>query len=304
MFPRNIDNTIREAFVICPEKMRRAHIEDLSPVNPSVHLHAGGAMAAGLEAVRRAFYERGLAADEARELGDAELVKFWGDFDPPSASYKTLEGMREALRYYFDVWQLGTDPLVPKNIEWRFQIPIPGLIHPDDGGPLYYVGRSDAPGELSGMYVIEDDKTASSLGDSWSKQWDLDSQFTGYVWAAQQTGLMPIGGPGPVLIRGISILKPKVSKAGVYDRATSFGHAQSLVYRPQWMVDRWLRQLVRDVARMRDAYMNNEWDFALHKNACAAYGGCTFKDLCLSQDPEAWVPVNFTKRKWDPLAAV
>lgn len=301
MFPDCIDNTIREAFFVCPVKARRAYFEDLAPIAQSVHLQAGGAMAAGLEAVRRAFFERRAEPGVAMAEGVAALTAFWGDFNPPAAAYKTLPNMIEALRYYFDVWPLGVDPLVPKDIEWSFKIPIPGLTHPDHGGPIYATGRSDAPGELSGMYVIEDDKTASSLGASWAAQWDLDSQFTQYVWAAQQLGKMPKNDPGGVLVRGVSILKPKVDKAGNYNRAESFGHSQALVYRPPWMVERWLEQFIRDVKRMIYAYLNNQWDYALHKNACAAYGGCSFKDLCLSAEPERWIPVNFTKRKWNPL---
>ena len=301
-FPKHIDNTIREAFVVCPVKARRAYIEDLAPIQHSVHLHAGGAFAAGLEAARRAFYERGLPPAEALALGDAALVAFYGDFEPPSMSDKTLPNMREALHYYFECWPLESDTLQPKHIEWRFQHPIPDVTHPDDQGPIYYVGRSDAPGLLAGEYTIEDDKTASSLGSTWMNQWDLDSQGTGYVWAAQQEGHMALDSSGPVLFRGVSILKPKFDKAGIYLRAASFGHAQVLTYRPPWVVQRWLGQLIRDVRRMVYAYLNNEWDYALHKNACAAYGGCPFKDLCLSQEPEAWIPVNYTKRKWNPLS--
>lgn len=113
---------------------------------------------------------------------------------------------------------------------------------------------------------------------------------------------MPKDDPGGVLIRGVSILTPKYDKAGNYLRASSFGHSQALVYRPPWVVERWLEQFVRDVKRMIHAYLNNEWDLALHKNACAAYGGCSFKDLCMSREPDSWIPVNYVKRKWDPLS--
>ena len=302
MFPQHIDNTMREAFVVCPTKFWRAHIQDLAPLQPSIHLHAGGAFAAGLEATRRAYFEQHRSPAEALAAGLDALTAFYGDFDPPAQSVKTVANMREALIYYFEAWPLETDTLRPKHIEWRFEHPIPNLVHPDNGGPIYYVGRSDAPGELNGMYTIEDDKTASSLGATWCKQWDLDSQGTGYVWAAQQEGYMPRDSQGPVLFRGVSILKPKYTKGGEYIRAESFGHAQVLTYRPPWVVQRWQDQLVRDVKRMIHAYLNNEWDLALHKNACAAYGGCPFKDLCLSQEPDAWIPVNYVKRKWNPLS--
>lgn len=321
------DNTIRSAFVVCPTQYRYAYVEDLSPIGESVHLHAGAAFADGLETTRRAFYEAGEPADMAVVKGQARVREQYGDFQPPQGSPKTAENMAAALAYYFESWPLEHDTYRPKRMEWRFKVPIPDLVHPDHGGPIYYTGRPDTMGDISGVPAIEDDKTATSLGASWGKQWELDSQFTGYQWAAQELGELPKGGTGAVLIRGISILKPKFvevedpegdiykmvgrGKARTeqrfrlqYDRAASFGHDQVLVYRPRWMIDRWLEQLKRDVRRMIYAYLNGVWDMALHKNACAAYGGCSYALLCGSEHPEQWKEINFTRRKWDPLSVI
>lgn len=331
-FPDVIDNSFREAANICQMKARYAYVENLSPPFESVHLKFGGAHAEGAEHVRRAFYELGMPAAEAIEHGIAKAEEYWGDFEPPEKSNKTLESLRESLRYEFaNAWPLEQDTYRPHRMEWRFKVPIPGLVHPDHGGPIYYGGRPDTLGDISEQMVIEDDKTASSLGASWSKQWELDSQFTGYQWAAQQLGLIKPGGVGGVLIRGISILAPKYddvelgpdefppegleertisSPAGRkvkrvysrYNRLNSFGHAQVLVYRPQWMIERWLVQMTRDVKRLIHAYLNDEWDMALHKGACNAYGGCPYVPLCSTPNPEQWKEINFVKRVWDPLA--
>lgn len=320
-FPNEIDNTMREAFVICPGKFKLAHIDCLAPPVPSVHLHFGGCMAKGLEVARRTYYLGGelTYVDAGVRAANVE----WGDFDPPSGSFKTKATLEQAVRYYFEVWPLATDAAAPNidvndkpEVEWWFRLPIPGTRHPDHGGPIYYVGRSDFIPNMSGLLGIADDKTASSLGPSWINQWILDSQTTGYAWARQQQGHEVAF----ILIRGVSILKPKfieiadsagtsVNKKGQpvrleYNREDSFGHAQAIVYRPQWMVDRWLAQLQRDVARMVTCYESGVWDLALHKGACDAYGGCTFKQLHMSENPEKWIPVNFVQRKWNPLAHV
>ena len=326
-FPHDIDNTIRSSFVVCPTQARRAYIEDLSPIGESVHLHAGAAFAEGLEVARRAYHEGGVEPAAAVAEGQAALALYYGDFEAPQKSPKTRANMEQALAYYFAMWPLATDTYRPRKMEWRFQVPIPELVHPDTQEPILYVGRPDTYGDIGEVACIEDDKTATSLGASWEKQWHLDSQFTGYWWAAQELGVLPRGGANAVLIRGCSILQPKFievedpagdiikmtgrGKAKIetrfrqqYDRDASFGHSQALVYRPQWMIDRWLRQLQRDVRRMIDSYLNDEWDYALHKNACAAYGGCSYHDLCMSEHPEQWVALNYVKRKWDPLAVV
>lgn len=320
-FPNEIDNTMREAFVICPGKLKLAHIDCLAPPVPSVHLYFGGCMAKGLEVARRSYY----FGDTKNyvDLGIMAAWDEWGDFDPPGGSFKTKDTLTQAIRYYFDVWPLAHDTAPPNidasgkpEVEWWFRLPIPGTTHPDHGGPIYFVGRSDFIPNMGGLLGIADDKTASSLGPSWINQWALDSQTTGYAWARQQQG----HDVSFILIRGISILKPKfteiadpngpsLSKSGKpvryeYNREDSFGHAQAIVYRPQWMIDRWLAQLQRDVARMVDCYKTDTWDLALHKGACEAYGGCGFRQLHLSEHPEKWIPVNFVQRKWNPLAHV
>ena len=66
-------------------------------------------------------------------------------------------------------------------------------------------GRALRFGQMGEGLYIEDDKTTSQLGSSWGAQWDMRSQFTGYAWAARQSGL-PIAG---IIVRGISILKTK-----------------------------------------------------------------------------------------------
>jgi hypothetical protein len=328
-FPDAIDNTIRSAFIICPTKAKYAYIEDLSLPGDSVHLHYGGAVAYGLEVVRRAYFDEHLSAEASIEKGANAAWEFYGDFQAPHKSPKTREAARLAIQYYFTIWPIDTDPVQPLRlndgtlgVEWRFKVPIPDLVHPDHGGPIYFVGRSDQLMLLSGMAGIEDDKTATQLGEKWAGQWQLDGQFLGYVWAAQQQGILLPDQPGTALIRGVGIYQPKYVKPGtvtavrnvkpeqiesgevVYDLQSSFGHSQAIVHHTPWMVARWLRQFKRDIGRMIYSYLNEDWDMALDKSACGGYGGCAYTDLCMSQNPEEWKAVNFVKRKWNPLATV
>jgi hypothetical protein len=135
-----------------------------------------------------------------------------------------------------------------------------------------------------GVYVV-DEKTASSLGASWSRQWEMRAQFTGYCWACREAGLQPAG----TIIRGVSILKTK------YDTQ------QAITYRAPWEIDRWLQQTVRDLGRMVKMWRDGWYDYALD-HACAEYGGCSMLQVCKSPDPESWLPMYFEQRVWDPLA--
>jgi hypothetical protein len=260
------------------------------PIDQSVHLHAGGAYAHGLEKMRVAFYQAGHGAEDSLALGLQALLEFYGDFECPPESAKSLERMLGALEYYTTQYPLETDAAIPsflpggkRGIEFSFAEPV-DVLHPVTGNPILYVGRMDGVMDYAGGRYGLDDKTTSSLGASWSKQWDMRAQFTGYCWGAAQAGL-PLNG---FLVRGVSILKTK------YDTQ------QALTYRPQWMIDRWYEQLLLDLERMKKAWDSGIWDYNLDEG-CNAYGGCGMKKVCLSQEPARWLETGFVRRVWDPV---
>ena len=294
-FPLVFDSTLIAAFRSCPQKARLAYLEHWKPQDQSVHLHAGGAYAAGLEGARTAFFVEGKSKEEAEALGLKKLMEFYGDFQCPPDSAKSLERTAGALEFYFDRYPLDRDQAVPitlpggkRGIELSFAEPIdlddPEMLHPETGEPLIYCGRADTVVDFQGMVLGEDDKTASQLGASWPKQWDLRSQFTGYSWGFLKMNI-PIRG---WLIRGVSILKTK------YDTM------EAITYRPEWQINRWHAQLKRDILRMKEAWKSDYWDWNLD-HACTEYGGCLFRDVCQYQDPKELLQMRFERRKWDPI---
>jgi hypothetical protein len=290
-FPVAIDSTTIAAFRSCPQRAFRQYIEHWKPAEDSVHLIAGGAFAAGIEEARIAFYVEGMDAKTAGARGLRTLINKYGDFECPSDSAKSLERTAGALEFYLETYPLGEDGAIPvkfsdnrHGIEFSFAQPLP-INHPVTGDPILYTGRSDMIAEAFNGIYIYDEKTTSSLGTSWAKQWDLRSQFTGYCWAAEQFGFKPSG----VCVRGISILKTK------YDTQ------QVLTYRSGFEIERWLDQTCRDIERMIKCWQDGYWDFNLD-HACTEYGGCAFKSICKSADPDPWLKTYFVQRVWDPLA--
>lgn len=289
-FPRAIDSTLMKTFKACPRKAYLEYMEHWKPKAPSVHLHAGGAFATGLEAGRRAFYEQGLPHDESVALGLEALMHAYGDFECPEHIAKTLPRMLGALEFYFASYPMGSDVIKPyewspgkKAIEFSFATPLP-VMHPTTGEPLIYSGRSDMIGAMAGGLFIEDDKTASQLGAAWQNQWDMRSQFTGYCWSAKQSGLKVDG----VLVRGISILK------------TKYETMQAITYRREWEMQRWLHQLCLDLERMKRMWESGYYDYNLDES-CDSFGGCLFKRVCMSEVPEPWLETYYERRVWDPL---
>ena len=290
-FPEVLDSTTMAAFKSCPRKAQLESFQHWKLKDQSVHLHAGAAYASGIEAARRAFYIDKIDVDTAVAIGVGKLLESYGDtFIVPEGSAKSADRMAGALEFYFHAYPMETDRAVPmtlpdgsRGIEFNFLEPL-DILHPVTGNPLLYSGRMDMMCDFDGMKLGEDDKTTSQLGASWPQQWHLRSQFTGYVWGAQRAGIKLDG----FLVRGVSILKTK------YDTM------EAITYRPQWMIDRWYEQLLRDIKRMIQSWESGYFDFNLD-HACAEYGGCPFRSVCQMRDPTAILNQQFERRRWDPV---
>jgi len=290
-FPHVIDNTMRSEFVKCPMAWNRRFNQHLDHPEESIHLVAGGAFARGLEVYRKTYYGGERDFQTAYLAGAQALCKEYGAFDAGSEA-KSLYGMLRAYDFYLhEAFPPASDRVSPlitggkPAVEFSFAIPLP-INHPDSGDPLLYGGRFDMVGEYMNSLWCVDEKTTGAMGPQWMNQWSLRSQFTGYCWAAQQYGYHVAG----VLIRGICILKEDLKQGEVID------------YRPRWMIDRWYAQLLRDINRMIEAYKSDEYDMNL-SDGCNAFGGCDYKILCLSRDPEPFIKTHFVEREWIPVAA-
>ena len=200
--------------------------------------------------------------------------------------------MAGALEFYFDNYPLShTEGALPIKfpsgalaIEFSFAEPL-DIMHPVTGDPILYTGRADMIADFCGGIYCVDEKTTSSLGASWGKQWEMRPQFTGYQWAANRAGINVQG----TLVRGVSILK------------TKYDHLQHITYRSPYEVERWLEYVHRSIAKAITMWKEGYWDYAMG-GACAEYGGCSMVSVCKSNDPESWLPMYFERRVWDPLA--
>lgn len=217
---------------------------------------------------------------------------------------------------YFDIYRPLTDAVQPyldpdgnPTFEYSFAIPLEptgpnsfaktgreeyeksgitreSLCFPEhpNGGPFLYTGRFDMLGSYNGRPIVRDEKTTgSSIGQHWAEQWNLRSQFMGYIWACQQCGI----DVDSVCVRGISIQK------------TQIVHAEAFKTYSRFMLDRWHEQLRRDLWRLRRCYDEGHFDFNLG-DACTAYGNCIFQNVCQSPNPESWQS-EFVVRHWNPL---
>ena len=252
--------------------------------------------------------------DQALGRALGVFLKVWGDFESTKDTPKTKERVWEAVEEYFRNWSPATDPVQPfrdasgaPTMEFTFGIPLtpavayessrvgerlvdigssskPFPLHPVTNQPFIYSGRFDMLGIKNGRVRWRDEKTTTSIGAQWAEQWDLRSQFLGYTWALQQSGIKCDGG----VVRGIGILKTKITLAEAEKVYSSV------------LIARWYEQLRRDLWRLRRMWDESYFDFNL-ADACSTYGGCAFRLPCSSEAPERWY-AGYNVRRWNPIA--
>lgn len=297
LLPTYIDSTMLATGRACWQKFYLEFVRGLRPTLKSIDLHAGGCFALALETIYREF-NAGTALDSAVAKANFLFHKSWPDsVIPPKGNQKTRGRMWDAVEAYLREWPPITDHVQPYFIEGQatyectFSIPLDlattGLdfpLHPESGEPWRYVGKFDMLGQLSsGRPCIRDEKTTKSFAYNWEDQWDLRSQFIGYVWACQKLGISL----DTVVVRGICILLSEIK----------FKEAVKQ-YSP-YVVQLWLHQLYRDVHRINAMWSQGFFDYNLG-DACTSYGGCLYKLMCSSSQPESWL-LNFREDRWDPL---
>jgi PD-(D/E)XK nuclease superfamily len=292
--PQHIDSTMMTCFRSCPRKFHNEFILGLRPPGISIDLHAGACFASALEQVYRGLWEQHLSLEFALIKAQAKFFVEWGDVEPPEwkKTAKTADRVWEAVESYFTTYTPLTDHVRPylnsegkPSLEYTFAIPLDDENFPEhpDGEPFIYCGRFDMLGQYQDNPCVRDEKTTGySIGRNWASQWDLRSQFMGYVWACQQAGL-PLN---TVVVRGIAI------------QMTQIVHAEAIKIYAAPLVEKWYEQLRRDMWRLRRAWDEQYFDYNLG-DSCTAYGQCQFLNACASQNPENWF-TEFEVKHWDP----
>ena len=79
-FPSLLDNSAISSFKKCPTDWYYGSLRSIAKIGGNLHLHFGGAYAAGLEAGRKAFYAEGKSNDESLCIALDTAIRFYGDF--------------------------------------------------------------------------------------------------------------------------------------------------------------------------------------------------------------------------------
>ena len=292
ILPSHLDSTMLSCFRTCHKRFFWEFIIGLRPAELSVHLHAGAAFSGTLERFYKNFHEGHLDQRTALSRALPTFMNLWGDFSPSKPTPKTREAIWDAIESYLSRYPADTDHVQPlefnsrKTVEFSFSIPLdfPNFPrHPVTGDPFIYCGRIDMLGVYNGRTCIRDEKTTGRLDANWAEQWDLRGQFLGYCWGCSISGI-PCD---TAVIRGVVIHKRDIVQV------------EAIKMYARWEIDRWFEQLRRDVNAMVQCWKEGWFDYNLGES-CTMWGGCSYRDLCKSQQPEKWFD-TFKVKRWNPL---
>lgn len=291
-FPRVITSSMRERFSTCARKTYYETILGLQPKgdDENPHLKFGAAYAKAMETYRREWYTHG-DFDTAVAEGLRALIVSYGEYVPPAGEKKTFDRLLAAYIEALVQYPPGKDAMVPVQgtlgaaVEFSFVFET-GVLHPVTREPILVAGRFDQLVDFTGAIFVFDDKTTKQMGPLWKKQWELRSQFTCYTVGANVHGYKVAG----AIIRGTAVLVNEIRMA------------EALVYRPQWMVDRWKARLQYDVQRMVDMWNSGYWPHEGEESgACTTYGVCPYHMLCSTPQPEAYYDTFYAQKRWDSI---
>lgn len=291
-FPQVLDSSILSTSS-CGIKFFYQYCLNLHPQRKSIHLHAGGAFAKGVETVRRSFYLEQKPLDVSVYDGWRSLTDYWGTYDDVpaegSGSYKDFYNVSAALFDYFRHYDPRSDHIQPyiksdgtPAVEFTFAIPLP-ILHPDTDEPLVYAGRCDMIGQYQKNIAIVDEKTAYSIASNWSNAFTMRGQFIGYTWAARHFEIPA----NMCIVRGIAIQQKSIK------------HVEAILQFPNHLIENWYENMLEKVERLKNCWINKSFPMNFGTD-CSSYGGCSMMDLCKSAKPDNWID-TFEVRKWNPL---
>lgn len=280
-FPEMMDNTKWSDYRACPKKFLKKDLLHRTSSLDNIHLIAGGAFAEGCDSFRKAYYNKDSLYkkdfDEALTSSVFSAIEHYGfdlerEKDPEWAmSPKSCARIVMALDSYWKHYNPKIDEIKQYMIngdaasETSLTFPL-DVCHPVTGQPILWHGRFDAIVEYNSRLMALDDKTTTSLGATWPKQWPMRGQFMGYAYGARALGYDITG----TVVRGTAILKGSIN------------HMQVPVDHPTHLLNKWFDQVNSDVEKMIEDWKAGKWDYNFG-DSCTAYGGCPFQDSCRSQ---------------------
>lgn len=240
--------------------------------------------------------------DERTRLihGGLMILETSGFYDDPTDKRRTIAKLSESLIEYVDRYPFGESvPLLARRardvfvgVEQAFE-----LVVEFDGHPCFrFTGRIDGVhcrGNKTTDPYIEENKTASKLGDAWIMSFDMSHQVTGYCIAAAATLGQPIDSFTRAKVLGLMIPQPRIK---------GMGYEEVIVRRGEHHLRQW-SEWVRHTVETYNSFIDRPLDAPTYTGSCNRYfRPCSFIPLCASpRDEQEQILDEMVTSEWSPL---
>jgi hypothetical protein len=239
----------------CPSKYQKRYIEGITTKTKARPLALGSCMASGLAAFRATGN-----AEKAREAfiktweKEGKILSISSEDDPMRSVERGLTILNEYTKFY------PSDPTDTIQPEIKFEEEVaPNII---------FRGRIDGVIRVGTDTAIDEDKTASRLGDFYFKQLRSSYQILWYLWVAKRLGLFNIEGTRV----------PKCLINVLYIHAKNLRFERQLIIKTTRQVDASFPIMMDWIKQIQVATEMNLFPKA-DNEMCQKYGGCEYLPL-------------------------
>lgn len=222
-----------------------------------------------------------------------EAFYAYGYYDDPGDKRRTFTNIEEALIAYLDRFDLRRNVWVEDRNNWQsnigIEIPLDVTVtyewntdgtkghapmpEPEGKLKIRFIGTADGVTEKDGSLRLEENKTASRLGEAWAMAFHTSHQQTGYMIALSTMLGQPVT---TAAVHGMAIPLPRSYDAG--------GLMTEVVRRTPAQVSDFLDWLLH-ITQVIDIYGGDPLTAPKHTGACNKYfRACSLVPLCASNE--------------------
>lgn len=228
-----------------------------------------------------------------------------GFYDDPDDKKRTMTNLEESCIFYFDrydgmggqqkIWiEDENDPTSRIGIEVPFDVVVEFHMHDGTTKSYRFTGKADGIHvSTRGECTVQENKTASRLGEAWGQSFQMAHQVTGYCIAASLWTGMPCH---DAIALGLCIPLPQ--------RAATYGGVQSeAVKRDSDMMSHWFKWFFHTVTQEFDPYKATPCNAPRFTHSCNRFfHPCSMIPFCAAPDADRPAILEQMEHdEWSPL---
>jgi hypothetical protein len=302
--PLYIDNSTLRALAGCDLEAILRYGWDYTTREEHAALLQGNA---GHEALATYFREEGREAALARYR---DLYETWADENLPPDDRLTYANSAQVVAAWLEQHPLDALPFYfpsPDFVEIGFAFPLTA------SGDIVYCGRMDGlpTDRTSGLAALLENKFTGHISQDWLKQFKIDSQNSGYLWAAQQhLGDASVLGSylNAIEVKTVPSSSTKCKEHGVAYAECGLLHLKSVltfITRTPEEIAHWRMTAIDLARRFRELLRRHPTpDYLPAVRAQGKFHGrcrfCGFYDFCANGRRAVEMDILFTQHPWRP----